>query len=567
MDNLIGILRVLFPFPPTSWSDGLTLAFIVVIIAVMCWSFVALRRYRRDAEARIAAVGRLADSLGNGGSAAPAPPTDEASEAEKTAGKLWGEFCETLVRGDDGRLRNTVEADFFFNERSLAGGLSQNRLLVAAPGLLTALGVLGTFLGLVLGLSGLRVGDENDLLTGIEHLIESAAIAFATSVWGVLTSILVNVAEKSDERKVLAKIQELQADIDGALLRITPESALVDIRRSAHEADQSLRQLDERIGDRLQVGLDQVTSRIESSLHGAITDSLGPAIEKLVERTTQQSETVFEVLVNRFAESFSRLGEQQAKALSQAAAELSIAVSAVTQTLEEVRVAHRETADQLRDLTEETARHLAGGAEAAKESHERLDAAAEKVREVLNAALGVIVDVQGRAQRQIDLFETTSARAAELQEVISVSATLIGEAQKDVGDQMTALTAQQTDFGQQIDSAVRATSEQLSSLVSDLEKQTSEWLAAYSSAVERQVEHRMGVWDEHSRDYAGKMLTVAQTLEQVIGEIDDRLPRRAAEAGLPAAPVAEPAPAAAVATLQPPVPPRPPLPQGFGRPE
>ena len=49
-------------------------------------------------------------------------------------------------------LFNTLDASHFFNHYSLARGLTDNRLLTAVPSFLTAIGVIGTFAGLQIGL-------------------------------------------------------------------------------------------------------------------------------------------------------------------------------------------------------------------------------------------------------------------------------------------------------------------------------------------------------------------------------------------------------------------------------
>ena len=51
------------------------------------------------------------------------------------------------------RLFNTIDAPHFFNTYTLARGLTENRLVAAMPGILTAIGVVGTFAGLQMGLA------------------------------------------------------------------------------------------------------------------------------------------------------------------------------------------------------------------------------------------------------------------------------------------------------------------------------------------------------------------------------------------------------------------------------
>ncbi|MEN1451253.1 anti-phage ZorAB system protein ZorA, partial [Pseudomonas aeruginosa] len=100
-----------------------------------------------------------------------------------------------------------------------------SRLLAAAPSFLVAIGVLGTFVGLTVGLEGLvGTSDEIEALKGgINKLISGAAVAFMTSVWGVFFSLLLNFVEKMFERSALGQIQQLQHDIDFLYPRIPAE--------------------------------------------------------------------------------------------------------------------------------------------------------------------------------------------------------------------------------------------------------------------------------------------------------------------------------------------------------
>ena len=97
---------------------------------------------------------------------------EKAKTRDKDIGFLWMEFDETLVevqRHESVELRNTLDAGHFFNSFTLASGVTENRLVAAVPGFLTALGVIGTFVGLQLGLgqlelgSGVNVSDMQDL--------------------------------------------------------------------------------------------------------------------------------------------------------------------------------------------------------------------------------------------------------------------------------------------------------------------------------------------------------------------------------------------------------------------
>ena len=110
----------------------------------------------------------------------------------------WSEFWETVVisknRNGEDQLFNTLDAEYFFNDENLINNQIDIRYYNTIPSILTGLGILGTFLGLMMGLSQLDLGssDPDKLREGITGLLGGATIAFSTSVWGIFSSIIFN---------------------------------------------------------------------------------------------------------------------------------------------------------------------------------------------------------------------------------------------------------------------------------------------------------------------------------------------------------------------------------------
>ncbi len=255
-------------------------------------------------------------------------------------GKVWREFDESLVvSGDQSALFNTLDADHFFNARTLASGLTGSRLLAAAPSFLVAIGVLGTFVGLTVGLDSLNLSSRSDipeLRDGIDRLIQGATVAFMTSVWGVGLSLLLNVLEKFMERSALSKIKDVQQEIDFLYPRIPAEQSLVHIADSSRESKEALQELHERIGDRLQESIKGVSDSMEEAFTSALDKIMGPAIDSLVSNASQQSTQALERLVNDFVEGVSGAAKDQGKLLEQASSDVNTAVTDMSSQLGEL---------------------------------------------------------------------------------------------------------------------------------------------------------------------------------------------------------------------------------------
>ena len=246
--------------------------------------------------------------------------------------ELWDEFDESLVTSHDGKyLFNVFNAAFFFNPDSLAGKLVENRLLAAMPAILTAIGVIGTFAGLQLGLKGVDLSAESDAMRQqINILIGGAAVAFMTSVWGVLCSLVFNILEKLLEQSIRSRISQLQARIDCLFKRTNAEQTLISIEDHSKESRETLQGLAERIGSKMQEAVMQVSDNMQSSLETV----LGPAINTMVEaasdlskRQAQGAEQALDGLIGSFLETFSREGATQREMMESASRDVQDAVA------------------------------------------------------------------------------------------------------------------------------------------------------------------------------------------------------------------------------------------------
>jgi hypothetical protein len=168
-------------------------------------------------------------------------------------------------------LKRCANASEVFNASSLANGLVGNRFILAMPGILTGLGVLGTFVGLTLGIGSLDLASLDNANKQIKELINGCSTAFKTSVWGVGCSLLFIVIEKFLEWLALSRIRYLQSLLDALIPRYTPEESMIELQRASAESEGILKGLAVAIGDEMQKAM----NRLGSSITEAVKDSLG----------------------------------------------------------------------------------------------------------------------------------------------------------------------------------------------------------------------------------------------------------------------------------------------------
>ena len=103
-------------------------------------------------------------------------------------GDAWRRFLQNWTQLDARGM--TCDVKGFINDDTAIYAQGNVPLSEMVPGLLTSLGILGTFLGLMRGLGGLHIEDAGRMMEEIPTLVGGMSFAFATSIAGVSCSLL-----------------------------------------------------------------------------------------------------------------------------------------------------------------------------------------------------------------------------------------------------------------------------------------------------------------------------------------------------------------------------------------
>lgn len=120
--------------------------------------------------------------------------------------KLKDEYLKNLtIKTDDG-LKTNVPSSEIFSEQTTSKKMHWNmRMLDAASGTLVGLGLLGTFLGLTLGITGFDNSSSEKINESIKLLLNGMGTAFLTSLIGMLLSLVYTVVIEKPWKNKLAK--------------------------------------------------------------------------------------------------------------------------------------------------------------------------------------------------------------------------------------------------------------------------------------------------------------------------------------------------------------------------
>jgi hypothetical protein len=151
----------------------------------------------------------------------------------------------------------------------------------AVPGLLTALGLLGTFFALLIGLAHLEYTDK--AVTGLKELINALSGKFLTSVLALAASVLFVIVERFICEASLEKLyRKICRHFDQVFPRIRTERILADIQLSSSQQAASIANISsDFVGQFTGAFRTQIVPSLADGLAQQLTAQLLPAVQKM----------------------------------------------------------------------------------------------------------------------------------------------------------------------------------------------------------------------------------------------------------------------------------------------
>ena len=140
----------------------------------------------------------------------------------------WASFAESVFFENDVAFQ-TVDAELFFNDSTLLKERMNKRLLDYIPQLLLAIGIFGTFFGLVLGLSGLDLAAGDN--TQLNNLIDGTKISFLTSLYGMYFSIAISTLMNFHIGDYEENILKIKNNLNRVFKQALAEKSLIKIEK------------------------------------------------------------------------------------------------------------------------------------------------------------------------------------------------------------------------------------------------------------------------------------------------------------------------------------------------
>ncbi len=125
------------------------------------------------------------------------------------------EYRKTLDIEIDGMTKSNIPASEYFSEFTVCKSCGINtRIIDAGAGTLVGLGLLGTFLGLTLGIKGFDSSNSDNIQSSIQSLLDGMGTAFLTSLAGMTLSLLYTIFEKIWRNGLAKRLYDLNQKLD-----------------------------------------------------------------------------------------------------------------------------------------------------------------------------------------------------------------------------------------------------------------------------------------------------------------------------------------------------------------
>jgi phosphoribosyl-ATP pyrophosphohydrolase len=212
-------------------------------------------------------------------------------------GHAWREFEETLVRSDD-VVRNTVRPQSFINLAHAREQLFGLKMMGSIPGFFVGLGLLLTFIGLVLALNkaagSTTASSASDMTEALHGLLDAATFKFSTSIAGLGASLGLSLLFRIYQISIERAFDRFGRALEDRLQFQPPQRTAVDSLKLLVEQRDQLREINseaffarlgDSIGPRFQTAVAEAISPVSSSLDDtmkALTQTSRTGVEELI---------------------------------------------------------------------------------------------------------------------------------------------------------------------------------------------------------------------------------------------------------------------------------------------
>ncbi|MDO4475382.1 MAG: hypothetical protein Q4B59_01175 [Lachnospiraceae bacterium] len=298
---------------------------------------------------------------------------------------------------------------------------THRRLVEMVPDILTSFGILGTFIGLVIGLAGFNPVSYEAMATSITSLVEGIKIAFVTSIYGISLSMAYNYWLRGALTGVSESLDNFLDKYYLCAVSPTDATAMNHVLANQKEQIRALETMGRDMSEQMSGALDPVLAQISQTLEdfvGVVTLNQQEMLERVASQVASSMKkeymTEFFEMHNILKETnraqkeyLNILGDAQhtfEESIRRSAGEIAAAASGVA-------ASQKETARQLEQQQEHLSQFVAYMSEVMQRMSTGMSAMNEQTGKALEA-------MTGQAESLKVLAEQSAANAARAQRAL-----------------------------------------------------------------------------------------------------------------------------------------------------
>lgn len=403
---------------------------------------------------------------------------------------IWRKYQRTLISipGKDGLEKySTVESESYFSIAAFTEGM-KGGLWSGLAGTFTGIGILGTFIGLTIGLAGVDTSSTGALSSSISGLLGGMSTAFVTSIFGIVSAIVFGVWHSQNMKRFGDAVSRFTDALDQVFIRKSVEEILLEELAESREQRAAMEQLSTdmamSICDRLPDVLDQLAEKMDS----AMKDNLDTMLAGLSERQDKQTEQLMQISSNTsslVSGGFDQLGDVLKKGVGQGAEELGNSLKNLSSDIASL-------AEGIRDILD---RSTKASSEANQKTLDALNEAISKMNETM----------EGMANKQTEETDKNIQRMTALMEEMKTT-------MKDIFDEMSASAKEQrTEIEKIAKDSVDQTKENLGAINASVKE-----LMAEIADQMQQMQSMVGTHEKHMQETLDQMRQAVSSSGNVV---------------------------------------------------
>lgn len=398
-------------------------------------------------------------------------PIDELSRTPIS--DIVSSYMNTVNIDIFGRKMTNIPSSEFFNIEKISPRFSLNlRMIETASGTLVGLGLLGTFLGLTVGIINFDSSNSDNIQESIQGLLGGMGTAFSTSLFGMLFSIIFTFVDKRWRNQLSKGLLRLTDNLDYQLY-------IDDVQLMKHNQQLLMNSLFTSIQKELN---DKLTyTNIEGS-----QSTVGNAIREILTENEEQSKALKSFSTDLAMELNNGFDEVLSRQMQQKILPLMENVDATTKAIvEHIDQMAATVASPATDMMESVVTELKNSmSQVIDEFKTGLSGSATAELESLAASLGTATQAMGNFPKDMENISTTlqvtieevknaiteisntsansnSAAMKQMQEQITFATTSISNAITEVKDVMANITQSSQQSSQDIINKLSSASEKI----------------------------------------------------------------------------------------------------------